>query len=146
MPYAPRRTTFVPTSTSGASFSSSTLHNTILASRIAEKKKELESLTQLRDLSANFATQMEQLQEKLATLVNGTEAVALVVSNWDSILRVINLASANLVAREESRKANANPDDTDNQVIHPKSQLPETLVRIPIDKTEADQASSSSSL
>ncbi|KAK9238997.1 DASH complex subunit Dad2-domain-containing protein [Lipomyces kononenkoae] len=139
MPYAPRRTTFVPTSTSGATFSSSTQHNTILASRIAEKKKELESLTQLRDLSLNFATQMEQLQEKLATLVDGTEAVALVVSNWDSILRVINLASANLVAREEARTANPDQEETDDHVIDPKSQLPETLVRIRIDKEEADQ-------
>jgi DASH complex subunit DAD2 len=46
-----------------------------LASRIAEKKQELESLMQLRDLSSSFATQMVQLQEKLATLVDGTEGM-----------------------------------------------------------------------
>ncbi|KAK9386915.1 DASH complex subunit Dad2-domain-containing protein [Lipomyces mesembrius] len=145
MPYAPRRTTFVPTSTTGASlFSSSTQHNTILASRIAEKKQELESLMQLRDLSSNFATQMVQLQEKLATLVDGTEAVALIVSNWDSVLRAINLASANLVTREEARKTNTQPRDPVNgkSVVDPKSQLPETFVRIRIDKEEGAQTSS----
>ncbi|KAK9490932.1 DASH complex subunit Dad2-domain-containing protein [Lipomyces doorenjongii] len=142
MPYAPRRTTFVPTSTTGATFSSSTQHNTILASRIAEKKQELESLMQLRDLSSNFATQMVQLQEKLATLVDGTEAVALIVSNWDSILRAINLASANLVTREEARKTNTQPRDPENgKSVDPKSQLPETLVRIRIDKEEGAHTS-----
>ncbi|KAK9246103.1 DASH complex subunit Dad2-domain-containing protein [Lipomyces tetrasporus] len=144
MSYAPRRTTFVPTATTGATFSSSAQHNSILASRIAEKKQELESLMQLRELSVNFATQMEQLQEKLTTLVDGTEAVALIVSNWDSILRAISLASANLVAREEARKTNTQPDDseTSKSVVDPKAQLPETLVRIRIDKEGIEQSPS----
>ncbi|KAK9313477.1 DASH complex subunit Dad2-domain-containing protein [Lipomyces starkeyi] len=143
MPYAPRRTTFVPTSTTGATFSSSTQNNSILASRIAEKKQELESLMQLRDLSSSFATQMVQLQEKLATLVDGTEAVALIVGNWDSILRAINLASANLVTREEARKTNTQQGDPENgkSVVDHKSQLPETFVRIRIDKEEVGHAS-----
>ncbi|KAK9373678.1 DASH complex subunit Dad2-domain-containing protein [Lipomyces chichibuensis] len=144
MPYAPRRTTFVPTSTIGATLSSSTQHNTILASRIAEKKQELESLIQLRDLSSNFAAQMVQLQEKLATLVDGTEAVALIVSNWDSILRAINLASANLATREEAGKTNTQQGDSENgkSVVDPKSQLPEPFVRIRINKEDVGKTSS----
>jgi DASH complex subunit DAD2 len=44
-----------------------------LAARINEKKQELENLMALRDLSANLATQMQQLEDKLKTLADGTE-------------------------------------------------------------------------
>lgn len=49
----------------------------ILTSRIAEKQAELESLSQLRDLSATLATQMENLESKLHCLADGTESIAL---------------------------------------------------------------------
>lgn len=47
----------------------------ILAARINEKKAELENLKQLRDLSAGLAGQMSMLEEKLATLADGTEGL-----------------------------------------------------------------------
>lgn len=47
----------------------------ILVARINEKRAELENLTQLRDLSAGLAGQMQTLEEKLATLADGTEGV-----------------------------------------------------------------------
>lgn len=46
-----------------------------LLARIEEKKAELESLRELRDLSAAVATQMEALEQKLSTLSNGTEGI-----------------------------------------------------------------------
>lgn len=46
-----------------------------LVARINEKRAELENLKQLRDLSAGLATQMEALEQKLATLSDGTEGV-----------------------------------------------------------------------
>lgn len=49
------------------------MQSTALQQRINEKKLELENLKQLRDLSAGLAGQMEQLEEKLGTLSNGTE-------------------------------------------------------------------------
>lgn len=52
---------------------SASTQSSALQQRISEKKLELESLKQLRDLSAGLAGQMEQLEEKLATLSNGTE-------------------------------------------------------------------------
>jgi DASH complex subunit DAD2 len=67
-----------------------------LQARINEKKMELESLKQLRDLSAGLAGQMQQLEEKLATLSNGTEAVAAVMGNWATVLRAIHMASGEL--------------------------------------------------
>ena len=47
----------------------------LLAARINEKRAELENLKQLRDLSAGLAGQMQALEEKLATLADGTEGV-----------------------------------------------------------------------
>ncbi len=53
--------------------SASTGQSPILLARINEKKAELENLKQLRDLSAGLAGQMQMLEEKLATLSDGTE-------------------------------------------------------------------------
>lgn len=64
-----------------------------LQSRINEKKLELESLKQLRDLSAGLAEQMQTLEAKLATLSDGTEAIAAVMEKWHTVLRAINIAS-----------------------------------------------------
>jgi DASH complex subunit DAD2 len=64
-----------------------------LVARVNEKKAELESLRELRDLSAAVATQMEALEQKLGTLSDGTEAIALVLGNWHNVLQAINMAS-----------------------------------------------------
>ena len=48
----------------------------ILTSRIAEKQAEFENLSQLRDLSAALATQLENLESKLYCLADGTESVS----------------------------------------------------------------------
>jgi DASH complex subunit DAD2 len=61
-------------STSG-NLSNSTGQSPILLARISEKKAELENLKQLRDLSAGLAGQMQMLEEKLATLSDGTEGM-----------------------------------------------------------------------
>ena len=63
-----------------------------LLARIEEKKVELSHLRELRDLSAQLANQMTQLEQKLGTLSNGTEAVALVLGNWADILKAIRMA------------------------------------------------------
>ena len=47
----------------------------VLVARINEKKVELENLKQLRDLSGQLAGQMQMLEDKLATLANGTEGI-----------------------------------------------------------------------
>jgi DASH complex subunit DAD2 len=40
---------------------------------VDEKKQQLEDLVALHDLSGNLASQMQQLEEKLTTLADGTE-------------------------------------------------------------------------
>lgn len=51
----------------------STGQSPALVARVNEKKAELENLKELRDLSAAVASQMEALEQKLATLSDGTE-------------------------------------------------------------------------
>ena len=51
----------------------STGQSPALLQRVSEKKAELENLKELRDLSAAVAAQMENLEQKLATLSDGTE-------------------------------------------------------------------------
>jgi len=52
-------------------------HSPALVARVNEKKAELANLKELRDLSAQLASQMEMLENKLATLADGTEGTAL---------------------------------------------------------------------
>ena len=87
-------------SMSAASGSSGQSH--ALIARVNEKKAELENLKELRDLSAAMASQMEVLEQKLATLSDGTEAIALVLANWHNVLRAINMASG--MASFQSRR------------------------------------------
>ncbi|KAK1075086.1 DASH complex subunit dad2 [Friedmanniomyces endolithicus] len=113
-----------------ASTNSNNAQTSALHSRIAEKKVELESLRQLRDLSAGLAGQMQQLEEKLATLGTGTEAVAAVMGNWNQVLRAVFMASAKIP------KPSKGGEEDDEVATMP---LPQTLVRIPIKQSEALQ-------
>ncbi|KAF1354893.1 DASH complex subunit Dad2-domain-containing protein [Delphinella strobiligena] len=108
-----------------ASSSSSTSQSSALQHRINEKRAELDNLKQLRDLSAGLAGQMEQLEDKLSTLSDGTEAIATVLSNWHTVLRAIHMASAQI---PQPKSAGGEP----NAAEETKPQLPLPLVRIPL--------------
>lgn len=56
-------------------FAQSAGQSSALQARINEKTAELESLKELRDLSAAVANHMEALEQKLSTLSDGTEGV-----------------------------------------------------------------------
>ena len=82
MAYAPRPTAIYPSTSSAASSlrqpsigSQNSQQSSALAARIAAKKAELENLKQLKALSGALASQMGALEEKLATLRDGTEGV-----------------------------------------------------------------------
>ncbi|KAF8544068.1 DASH complex subunit Dad2-domain-containing protein [Trichophaea hybrida] len=116
-----------------------------LVARIEEKKQELESLIALRDLSGNLASQMEQLEEKLSTLADGTEAVAAVLSNWQTVLRAISMASTAIPkpkkpAEDDPFTESVPKDENDG---FPKNDeglpMPQTLVRIPVPNQESKQ-------
>ncbi|PMD44908.1 hypothetical protein L207DRAFT_419160 [Hyaloscypha variabilis F] len=113
---------------STAGNSTSNGQSPILLARINEKKAELENLKQLRDLSAGLAGQMQMLEEKLATLSDGTEAVATVLGNWHNVLRTISMASMKIPKpKEEEDSTTANVEKKAESELP----LPQTLVRIP---------------
>ncbi|KAL4801243.1 DASH complex subunit DAD2 [Aspergillus unguis] len=106
-----------------------------LVARIASKKAELDNLVQLRDMSKGLAGQMEALQTKLATLKDGTEAVACVLANWDNVLRAITMASSKMAMLKEDTDHESSATDN-KQGVSADSPLPATLVRIPADQRE----------
>lgn len=99
-----------------------------LVARVNEKRAELEHLNELRELSAAMASQMEALEQKLSTLSDGTEAIAMVMGNWNSVLQAISMASTKL--------AKPPVDDTGRESVA----LPQTLVRIPTEHAPNVQA------
>lgn len=92
MSYNPRHSEF-PSSIRQSGLGVSNAQSSALVARIAAKRQELENLKQLRDLSADLATQMNALEQKLSTLRDGTESVACILANWDNVLRAISMAS-----------------------------------------------------
>ncbi|KAM0715485.1 hypothetical protein Q7P37_008983 [Cladosporium fusiforme] len=131
MSFGPRPTSIRPSSGLGLGGSQNS-QSSALQARINEKKGELESLRQLRDLSAGLAGQMQQLEEKLGTLSDGTEAVAAVMANWGSVLRAVSMASAKIPQPKEGENGEEEAE------AEPQA-LPQTLVRIPIHQAEAAQ-------
>lgn len=78
-----------------------------------------------------MAGQMSVLEEKLATLRDGTEAVACVLANWDNVLRAISMASMNVPRSATSNGEGDQQQHEEGQENRDCSQLPVTLVRIP---------------
>lgn len=60
---------------------------------------------------------MTQLEEKLSTLKDGTEAVAEVLRNWNSVLGVLRMVGQSAAKLPEAKG---------------ELELPQTLVRVPI--------------
>lgn len=77
----------------------------VLLQRIAEKKTELANLQELKNLSDQLAEQMQQLEARLETLSDGTEAIAMVMANWASVLGAIGLASCMIDQQSDSEGA-----------------------------------------
>ncbi|KKY23848.1 putative dash complex subunit [Phaeomoniella chlamydospora] len=140
MSCAPRPTAVFPSGAGTASSlrqpslgSHSTQQAAALQARIESKKAELENLKQLRDLSGTLATQMSQLEAKLATLRDGTEAVATVMANWDHVLKAISLASVKTAKVAETNGSVAAREEDKAK----EADLPATLIRIPVQDAES---------
>jgi DASH complex subunit DAD2 len=114
----------------GSSSTQSQPAQSLLQARIAQKRAELDSLKQLRDLSANLTAQLEQLETKLSQLNDGAQSVALVLANWENVLSVIRMAgmkTGDVVAEKAGERS---PEkETEEQ------KLPVPLVRIPMQAT-----------
>lgn len=112
-----------------------------IAARIAAKQGEYESLLQLRSQSDALLSGIRQLEAKLATLDGGTAQVAKVLANWANVFRAINVTTIGL-ARKRAEAADAAATEEDDDAAErggeaekdkPEEEMPETLVRIPID-------------
>ncbi|KAK2790881.1 hypothetical protein FQN52_005326 [Onygenales sp. PD_12] len=104
-----------------------------LAARIASKRLELENLRQLRDVSGALASQMQALEEKLATLKDGTEG-----TNVNSMTEQPEYAELECAKVAEAGERDSEAPTKDSDGHGQKTPLPSTLVRIP-----AEQPSSS---
>lgn len=94
-----------------------------LQSRIEDKREELENLQELKKFTGILVSQLEQIEEKFETMADGAESVALVLSNWKSVMNSVSLASLGLLKYSSKDFKESVP-------------LPECLVRIKLDKDD----------
>ncbi|KAM5492892.1 DASH complex subunit dad2 [Microsporum audouinii] len=131
MSYNKRTTAIFPSSVTGSLSSRPGNQSSSLAALVAAKRAELEDIQQLRDASNTLTTQLEALEAKLATLQDGAEAVACIMANFDSVLKVINIAAGGLPQaknQETSSTVNSQESAKENEIV--KDSLPVPLVRI----------------
>lgn len=89
--------------------------------KIQEKKEELQHLNELKQFTGVLSGQLEQIEERLDTMADGAESVALILSSWQNVVNSVSLASLGLL------KYSTKDYET-------KTPLPECLVRINLDK------------
>ncbi|CAH2353399.1 DASH complex subunit Dad2p [[Candida] railenensis] len=94
--------------------------------KIAEKRAELEHLNEIKRNSGILTGQLETLSSKLNDIADGTEAVALVLSNWQNVVSAVSLASLGLYKYGQKDYETGTP-------------LPEYLVRIKLEKDDAPE-------
>ncbi|EZF73087.1 hypothetical protein H105_04935 [Trichophyton soudanense CBS 452.61] len=130
MSYNKRATAIFPSSVTGTLSSRPGSQSSSLAALVAAKQAELEDIQQLHDTSHALTKQLEALEAKLATLQNGAEAVACIMANFDSVLKVINMAASGLPqAKNQESSPDVNQQEGAKKDIVTDS-LPVPLVRI----------------
>ncbi|ODV78060.1 DASH complex, subunit Dad2 [Suhomyces tanzawaensis NRRL Y-17324] len=102
------------------------LKNNVYHQTIVDKRADLEMLQEFRQLTAELATNLELVGDKLEHMKGGTESVALILANWQNVVKSISLASLGLMKYSESDYESRAP-------------LPEALVRIKLDKEEQEE-------
>ncbi|CDR37202.1 CYFA0S01e08394g1_1 [Cyberlindnera fabianii] len=105
-----------------------------LQQRINEKKRELEQLSQVKQLADTLCWQLEQLETKLDTLADGTEGMN------EHTSTPISIPYTNYVIKQQHLSCptgiiSSNPLSTYAQTDYENTEeppLPETLVRLRI--------------
>ncbi|KAK9475271.1 uncharacterized protein V1510DRAFT_408767 [Dipodascopsis tothii] len=62
---------------------------------------------------------METLRDQLTTLSDGSAAVALVLSNWNDILKAISLSAAHVSTLQPDAPADSDDDDAPHDRLDP---------------------------
>ena len=90
--------------------------------KIAEKRQDLERLQEFKQLTEQLANQLDQIGDKLDTMKDGAASVALILANWQNVIKSISLASLGLANSQSSSEP-----------------LPEPLVRVRLDKDDGSE-------
>ncbi|EGD98770.1 hypothetical protein TESG_06047 [Trichophyton tonsurans CBS 112818] len=131
MSYNKCATAIFPSSVTGTVSSRPGSQSSSLAALVAAKRAELEDIQQLRDTSNALTKQLEALEAKLGTLQNGAEAVACIMANFDSVLKVINMAASGLPqAKNQESSPDVNQGEGAKKDDNVTDSLPVPLVRI----------------
>lgn len=93
--------------------------------KVIEKRAELDYLRDIRKTTSTLTGQLHELEGKLDTMADGAESAALVLSNWQNVVKSVSLASLGLM----------NYSKKDYEELQP---LPECLVRIKLEKEPRD--------
>lgn len=91
--------------------------------KIAEKRQDLLRLQEFKQLTEKLADQLESIGDQLEIMKDGSESVALILSNWQSIVNSISMASLGLMKYSKQDYETGAP-------------LPETLIRVRLDKDD----------
>ncbi|CAI4046771.1 hypothetical protein SUVZ_11G2920 [Saccharomyces uvarum] len=123
--------------------------------QIITKRKELQSLQKITNLTDGLKLQLVELNEQVKEMGTNAEAVAQLMNNWDSIINNISQASLGLLQYaegdyeigpwEDSKKSESEQqrekdleshEENDNDEEEDLVPLPETMVRIRVDGNE----------
>lgn len=99
---------------------SKSIHQTL-----EEKRLELLNLNEIKRFTYLLQSRLQQLESSLELMADGTDAAALVLSNWQNVVKSVLLASLGLAKHADGEEV----------------KLPECLVRIKLDKDEPNQES-----
>ncbi|EAZ63865.2 hypothetical protein PICST_52747 [Scheffersomyces stipitis CBS 6054] len=91
--------------------------------KIAEKKADLARLQEFRELTGELASYLESIGNNLETMKGGAEGVALILANWQNVIKSISLASIGLMKYSDKDYTTDTP-------------FPEPLVRIKLDRDD----------
>lgn len=91
--------------------------------KIEQKRAELEYLQEIHKITHVLTNQLDDLDSKLEVMSDGAESAALVLSNWQNVVKSVSLASLGLMKYTSKDYETQTP-------------LPECLVRIKLDKDD----------
>lgn len=119
-----------------------------VAARLAAKQAELQALQHLRTESARLAQELTDLSGRVDTLVAGGQTVSSVMASWQGVFRAIQLAQGTCMrltvaamskhdVEPATDATSADQRPTEQALSLDSRSVPETLVRIPLQATDA---------
>ncbi|OWB71440.1 hypothetical protein B5S31_g1128 [[Candida] boidinii] len=122
----------------GAGSSSGIVKPTSLHAKLHNKRKELENLTVIAELTSSINQSLLKFNQDLENLEEEYDQITKISSNWQEIIRSISLASSSLanyqVSDYEDPQDKSHGDDHKTGSSGSGRPLPETLIRIKLDE------------